>query len=240
MPLAPSNLLSLHQHEESIRSDSLSAIAAATPLADHLQAIHDALDHLSALFQANSTPGDDRHTVQLFAVRLFNVGTSSLKLGLSGYYQQAFQVLRDSLELVNLVDWFRADRAMISEWRAADNKTLKKKFGPSAVRTAIDAFPQFSGQKAGRDKAYALLSEHAAHATYRGFQLIAPGNSPQLGPFMDAKLLKAFLEDLGRHLAHATMALSTLFDKNVEVPVLVAKVAYHESLKKYQAAYIKP
>ncbi|MBJ9686777.1 hypothetical protein I5589_06750 [Burkholderia vietnamiensis] len=43
----PSNLASLHNHEEAIRADSLSAIAADVALSDHLQAVYDALDHLT-------------------------------------------------------------------------------------------------------------------------------------------------------------------------------------------------
>lgn len=236
----PDNLQSLHQHEETIRADSLAAIAADVALSDHLQAVHDALDHLTVLQQAASSPGDDRHTAQLFVIRLFNIGASALKLGLSGYYQQSFQLLRDSLELVNLIDLFRADRTKISAWRLADSKELKKDFGPAAVRTALETFPQFKGQKAGRDKTYATFSEHAAHTTYRGFKLVTLGNSPRLGPFMNAKLLKALLEDLGRHLAHATMALSTLFDKDVGLVVLASKGAYIESLRRYHEKYIKP
>lgn len=236
----PNKLRLMHQHEESIRTDSLAAIAADAVLTDHLRAVHDALDHLTVLQQPASTPSDDRHTAQLFVIRLFNIGASALKLGLSGYYQQAFQVLRDSLEMVNLVDLFRADPSKISEWRLADNKKLKKDFGPAAVRTALETFPQYKGQKAGREKTYATFSEHAAHATYRGFQLVAPGNAPRLGPFMDAKLLKAFLEDLGRHLAHATMALSTLFDTDLEHVVWASKAAYIEALRGYHERYIKP
>jgi len=106
-----------------------------------------------------------------------------LKVGLSGYYQRAFRLLRDSLETVSLLDLFRADLSKIGEWRTADNKTLKKMFGPAAVRDALDGFPQFAGQKAGRARAHAQLSEYAAHATQRGAVLIAPGMKPTLGPF---------------------------------------------------------
>jgi hypothetical protein len=235
----PDNLASLHKHEEAIRAESLSAIAADRALSDHLQAVHDALDHLTVLIGLESEEGDDRHTIQLLVIRLFNVGASTVKLGLSGYYQQAFQLLRDTLELVNLVDLFRADRAKIAEWRAADNKKLKKVFGPAAVREALEKHPQYQGQKAGRDKAYTLFSEHAAHTTYRGFSLISPLNSPQLGAFLDLKLLKALLEDIGRHLAHATLALSTLFEGDLPLLVLHAKAAYIEHLRHYHEKYIR-
>ena len=233
------NLASLHRHEEEIRRESLVSVETEVALADHLQAAHDALDQLIALQNAGSIPGDDVHTAQLFTIRLFNIGASTLKLGLSGYYQQAFQLLRDSLEIVNLLDLFRADHAKLAEWRLADNKVLKKKFGPAAVRSALDAHPQYKGQKAGRDRIYAMFSEHAAHATYRGFNLIAPGNSPRIGPFFDSKLLRALLEDLGKHLAHATLAVSTLFSKAEEPAVLASRSAYLVKLARYQGKYIK-
>lgn len=234
------NLHSLHRHEEELRATSYAAIASSMDLRDHLRAIHDALDHLVALQREYSAPGDDTHTVQLFAIRLFNIGGSVCKLGLSGYYQQAFQLLRDSLEQVNLLDLFRADRSKIAEWRLADNKRLKRHFGPAAVREALDKLPEYKGQKAGRDRLYAILSEHAAHATYRGFRLVAPGNSPRLGPFFDATLLRALLEDLGRHLAHATLAASMLIDGDMNSAVMRAKTEYVDRLRVYHDKYIKP
>lgn len=234
------NLHSLHRHEEELRARSFATIASSMALGDHLRAIHDALDHLVALQKANATPGDDTHTVQLFAIRLFNIGGSACKLGLSGYYQQAFLLMRDSLEQVNLLDLFRADRSKIREWRLAENKKLKKHFGPAAVRKALDKLPEYEGQKAGRERLYATLSEHAAHATYRGFGLVAPGNRPRLGPFFDAKLLRALLEDLGRHLAHATLAASMLIDVDGNSAVLPAKAEYVERLRLYHDKYIKP
>jgi hypothetical protein len=55
MASAPGNLHSLHQQEEGIRSNSLAAIEADAALTDHLQAAHDALDHLTVLLQVPST-----------------------------------------------------------------------------------------------------------------------------------------------------------------------------------------
>jgi hypothetical protein len=235
----PDNLLRLHQHEESIRFQALLAIDGDAALSDHLQAVHDALDHLFILAKVPSEPSSDLHTLQLFALRLLNVGASALKLGLSGYYQQAFQLLRDSLEMVNLVDLFGTNRALIAEWRVADNKKLKKVFGPTAVRSALDQSPQFKGQKAARERIYGLFSEHAAHVTYRGFNLLAPGSAPQVGCFFDVFVLQALLQDMGRHLAHATLAVSILIDKDLSLSTLQAKAAYLDALRRYHDRYIK-
>ena len=232
------NLLRLHRHEETIRAKSLEAVAASAALADHLRAVHDAADHLNVLLQVKATPGDDQHTAQLFVIRLFNVGASALKLGLSGYYQQAFHLLRDSLELVNLVDLFAVEPNKISEWRLADDKTLRKSFGPAAVRQALDGHTEYVGQEAERARLYALFSGHAAHMTYKGFNLVAPGNSPRMGPFFDEKLLRALMEDMGKHLSHAALGLGLLFE-DVEMPILEGKAAYLETLKRYHEKYIK-
>lgn len=131
----------VHEYEEVLRAHSLADIGANEALSDHLLAVNDALHHLGMLVHVETEPGSDLHTAQLFAIRLFNVGTGALKLGLSGYYQQAYQLLRDSLEMVNLIDLFRADRTKISQWRTADDKTLKTTFGVQGVRHALAALP---------------------------------------------------------------------------------------------------
>jgi len=103
--------------------------------------------------------------------------------------------MRDCFEIVNLVDWFCVDQSQISRWKGADEKTLRKDFKPSAVRKALAAMPQYAGQN--RQVFYAMFSRHAAHVTYEGFQLIAPGNEPKLGPFFGLKFLAALLQEMG-------------------------------------------
>lgn len=175
----PENINNLHQNEETIYKASLNEIMGNEALLDHLQAIHDALDHLVILLKVESATGSDLHTMQLFVIRLFNTGACTLKLGLSGYYQTAFQTLRDSLEMVNLIDHFRADSSIVSQWRSAEDKKLKKDFSPVAVRKALANYPQYQGQN--RDEMYALISGYASHMTYKGFSLISPANAPTLG-----------------------------------------------------------
>jgi hypothetical protein len=194
------------------------------------------MDRLTVLLHIESAPATDTHTLQLFVIRLFNIAASALKLALSGYYQPAYQLLRDMLEIGNLVDLFGADRRKISEWRMADNQKLKKDFGPAAVRKALSALPQFQAQDRGSK--YALLSRHASHVTYIGFQLLSPNNSPQLGPFVHEKFLRAVLEDEGMHLSHAVFALDMLFPQDESVPHLQARLAFTEGLKKYREKYI--
>jgi hypothetical protein len=169
-------------------------------------------------------------------MRLFNCGGAALQQGLSGYYQVAFQTLRDSLEMVNLVDLFRIDADAIDRWKAADDKALKNEFGPVKVRLRLEKHPDFEGQR--RDRLYATFSGYAAHPSYKGFQLISPSNKPRLGPFLDGSLLLALLADLGKHISHAALGVSTLLVTD-ELQLLRAKAAYLERLGGYHEKYLK-
>lgn len=236
MAKTPVNLTSLHSHEEDVRQQSIAAINLDSEMSGHLLATHDALDHLTVLLQVPTTPGAPEHTLQLVAIRLFNSCASALKLGLSGYYQAAFQLLRDCLELVNLVDFFRIDSTALGRWQAADDKTLKRDFSPIKVRKALETHPDFAGQR--RDRVYDMFSGFASHPSYKGFKLIAPGNSPKLGPFFDETMLHSLLADLGKHLSHAALGVSMHFD-DVDVPIMHAKALYLASLRRYHENYIR-
>lgn len=234
--LLPSNLELLHANEEIVRTQSIEAATEDAALSDHLHAVHDAMNHIMVLLGVPSVAGEAEHTVQLLAMRVFNVGAGVLKLGFSGYYQAAFTLLRDALETVNLVDLFRVDGTALVRWQAADEKTLKNDFGPAKVRLALEKHPEFKGQR--RDKQYATFSGYASHASYRGFKLIAPDNWPQPGPFFDITLLRALLEDLGRHLAHVTIAISTLIGTEGGA-TLEAKAIYLTKLGAYREKHLR-
>lgn len=52
----PKNLNNLHLGEEHVRADSIKAIDAP-PMGEHVQACHDALNHMGMLLRADSAPG---------------------------------------------------------------------------------------------------------------------------------------------------------------------------------------
>jgi hypothetical protein len=235
MPI-PQNLTGLHMLEEDLRARSLRCINSSEELSDHLESLHDAMDHLTVLIRVGTAPGSRQHTLQLLAIRLLNNAASVLKLGLSGYYQVGFQLIREMLELVNLVDLFSVEPDKIDVWRTADDKTHKEVFYPVKVRQALEKHPRFSGHR--RDGLYKTFSNYAAHPTYKGFQLIAPGNTPQIGAFFDEQLLGALLYEAGRHLPHATISLSLVFGE-VDESVLLAKAAYVNQLRRYHDKYVQ-
>lgn len=61
MATTPDNLHNLHQNEEAVREASLTETSDDEALSDHLQAAHDALDHLTVLLKIESTTGSDLH-----------------------------------------------------------------------------------------------------------------------------------------------------------------------------------
>jgi hypothetical protein len=230
------NLTMLHAHEEELRAKSLAVVTASEPLAAHMHAAQAAMDHLHALLASHTEVGTDEHALQLICIRLFNVGATTLKLGLAGYYQASFQTLRDAFEVVNLVDLFRIDSTAISRWRTADDHAHQKEFKPITVRLTLEKHLDFKEQK--RNPIYKTYSNFATHATYKSFNLLMSGSLVQLGPFFDEPKLKAVLEDLGAHLSHATLGVSMLFDKGSTLELLIAKSEFLASLQAYHQKYI--
>jgi hypothetical protein len=62
-----------------------------------------------------------------------------------------------------------------------------------------------------REKAYKLLCEHAAHASSRGFRLTMRGNFGEIGPFVDERNLRAWIEELLLRLGPTAGLFSRLF-----------------------------
>src|SRR3990170_984696 len=116
----PENLSSLHRHEEEIRTDSLKLVDNNPDLRDHLSMIHGAMAIIYALAHDHANATDDELTVQYLGLRLFNSAVSSLKLGLSGYYQSAFGLVRDVFETVALLDYMQTHPDKIAIWKASD------------------------------------------------------------------------------------------------------------------------
>jgi hypothetical protein len=62
-----------------------------------------------------------------------------------------------------------------------------------------------------REAEYNKLSELASHATYRGFALTRRGNFGELGPFVEAINLKAWLEEMVLRLGPAVVMYANQF-----------------------------
>jgi hypothetical protein len=212
----PENLRLIHQGEQFLRGKSLALIENDQAMSDHVAMIECAADVIN-YFAMNPIEGEDedRHTIRLLGMRLFNGLTSSFGLAVTGYYQISAMVMRDLLETVFLLDYFRIDQSNISEWRTADDKTRKTKFKPVAIRTALDDRDGFKERK--RATTYDQLCELASHPTYKGFCMIAPeGMAHHCGPFLDPLTLKATLGELVKLAVQAGTNFPCLFSKETK------------------------
>jgi hypothetical protein len=95
---ATDNLTSLHKHEEQLRVKSLAAVEADTTLSDHWNLVAEAMNVIYAFTHGHVHGSENELTLQYLGIRLFNAAGASVKLALSGYYQKAFDQLRDVIE----------------------------------------------------------------------------------------------------------------------------------------------
>src|ERR1700758_4153179 len=127
---ATDNLTSLHKHEEELRARSLAAIEADAPLSDHWSLVAEAMNAIYAFTHDHIHGSENELTLQYLGIRLFNAAGASIKLAFSGYYQKAFDQVRDIIETYFLVDYLSTYPEKIEEWRRADKKKRISHFGP--------------------------------------------------------------------------------------------------------------
>ncbi len=231
----PENLSSLHRHEEQIRGDSLKLVDNNADLREHLSMIHGAMAIIYSLAHDHANTTDDELTVQYLGLRLFNSTASSLKLGLSGYYQSAFGLVRDVFETVALLDYMQTHRDQIAVWKASNKNQRITKFGPAAIRKALNERDQFPGNK--RKQMYDRLSEYATHATAPGFQLLAPEGLGRIGPFLSERYFKAWLEETVKFLVHGAVIFMSHFSK-VEQQLLIEKAGFLDHATRWRKKYM--
>jgi hypothetical protein len=204
------NLDSLHQHEESLRAESLALIAKRADLTDHLALVREAMNVVWAFTHDHVHNSDDELTFQLLGIRLFNAAAVSIKLGLAGYYQKAFVHIRDIVETYFLVDYLRSNPEKVSVWKSADKRQRSREFSPRRIREELDKRDGYV--TGGRKAIYDLISENASHATYRGFHLTTQGGLGTIGPFVDEVKLQAWLEEMAKLFGHAAVVLLSDFE----------------------------
>lgn len=142
--------------------------------------------------------GENFKVIKMLAVRMFNAFGTSLKLLLSGYFQNAGMIMRDMLETLFLLDLFKTDPAAIERWRFANDRELREAFSPSAVRRALDERDGVTTRQ--RAELYKMFSKLAGHPNMHSQHMLrsAKDGDIYLGPFMDANSLAAGLFELGK------------------------------------------
>jgi hypothetical protein len=230
------NLISLHKHEEELRARSLAFIEADAALSDHWNLVAEAMNAIYAFTHDHEHGSDNELTLQYLGIRLFNATGASVKLALSGYYQKAFDHLRDVIETSFLVDYLSTYPEKIEEWKRADKKKPISHFGPAFIRNALD---KRSGHTSGeRKRIYDLISELASHASYSGISLTTTGaaNMAQVGPFFDEKKLATWLQEMAMRLSHAAVVLVSN-PEGSDVKLLITRAHHLEVVNKWWSKY---
>jgi len=206
----PENLESLNRYEEELRKQSIFEINKSLELVNHLGIVHASLDIIYNLNIAYENPTDDELIIQCLGTRLFNSVVSSLKLLLTGYYQNSFALQRDILETGFLLDFFSIDRTRISDWKNSNERERLRKYGPKTIRCELDKRDKFKGEK--RRQEYQKLCGYATHPTYPGFKLIAPNGLVKIGPFFKIEYLKSALEGLVMYVPNFAIIYISYFN----------------------------
>ena len=165
---------------------------------------------------------------------MFNCCAAALKLGMSGYYQAAFSLVRDLYETVQLLDYLGSEPDQIALWEASDRKTRMKNFAPRSIRDALDKRDGFKEQK--RKFKYDQLSEYASHATAVGFTLVAPEGLGKLGPFLSGKYLKALIEELVKYAVHGAAIFDDFFN-DLQGDLSKEKIAFSAHVRNWSSIY---
>jgi hypothetical protein len=213
MTKLPDNIESLHGAEEQLRDKALAFIEQDGTLALHVSMTEQAMN-LADLLRKFATEDEDLKVIQILGMRMFNAFGASLKLALSGYFQNSALILRDVLETVFLIDYFGGDRSLIAKWRFADNKTMRNEFSPVAVRKALDA--RYGHNANRRGELYKLFSELAGHPTMKSSWMMRPQKDGDavIGPFMEKTSLEAVLSEMGRLAVQAGQNLVRFFPED--------------------------
>ncbi len=214
--MIPQNIISLGQREVELRVESLAAVAADKMMSDHLEVIEVSMTAIMDHVKERPERSEHELILKRLGIRLFNDLGSGLSQGLSGYYQQGWDAVRDVLELQFLLDDFSDDAEKVMRWATAQKSAREKEFRPSEVRKRLNERYKQEGEK--RRATYQMLSTMASHASPGGFVLTMPkDNLSEIGPFYEERFLRALLGDMAQHGLAATVNFTLLLPAANEV-----------------------
>ncbi len=197
---------SLHQHEEELRTESLVLVDSSTVLNAHRQALESGMDVAFMHSRDSADDSDDALQFRALGIRLFNSAGGALKLALSGWYQGAFALTRDSFETAALIRHLSAAPNRMLDWRTAPATDRRSRYSPAKVRLGLEEhglLPSFMDQQR-----YAHLCEYAAHPTPDSHQLLGPSDLASIGPFVDLGFLQAWMGETVPIVAVGALALA--------------------------------
>lgn len=184
----------LRQVERKLSRHALAYIEDQQDLLVHLDLCTGLMAQLSQLVDALNEGDEDIQVIRSLTIRAGNHFTTAISLMLRGQVQAGVVMLRDVVETAFLVDLFGYEPHRIAEWRDSHD-VRKKDYRPFEVRKLLDA--KMGMKNSRRNTIYETFSKFAAHPDPTGFPLQKPKSAARatLGPFLDADLLRAGLEE---------------------------------------------
>jgi hypothetical protein len=195
--------------ESLIEQEADALVNGEEELVEQMKVIGSGLAFLHTLLERHPCDAPEVLIALRLTVRLLNSASAALKLARAGYYQPAFTMVRDVMEVEFLIDLFSRDRAQLIKWMTLSPKEREAQFKPVAVRIKLDKRDGWTEQK--RAKAYKALSNYAAHVTPEGFSVISPDNMTVIGPHPSPRGVRAVLGELVRWLPSACIHVGVLF-----------------------------
>ncbi|KAB0264358.1 hypothetical protein [Microvirga brassicacearum] len=195
--------------ESLIEQEADTLVNGDEELVEQMKVIVSGLGFLQTLLHRQPYGAPDELIALRLTVRLLNSASAALKLVRAGYYQPAFTMVRDVMEVEFLIDLFSRDRAQLIQWMTLSPKERENQFKPVEVRKKLDKRDGWTEQK--RARAYKMLSNYAAHVTPEGFNVISPDNMTIIGPHPSPKGVKAVLGELVRWLPSACIHVGVMF-----------------------------
>lgn len=197
----------LRQVERQLSRNALAYIETQQDLLLHLDLCTGLMAKISQLVDALDDSDADLSVIRSLTIRAGNHFTTGVALMLRGQVQAGVVMLRDVVETAFLVDFFGYEPHRIAEWR--DQRDIRlKKYRPSDVRKLLDE--KLGLKSSRRHTIYDAFCKFAAHPDPMGFPLQKPKSeaTAKLGPFLDADLLRAGLEEAALVAVVAGLAFS--------------------------------
>ena len=191
--------------EEKGRAQSLAFLAQNLNLNAELRTVENTIRLFMAITQDYQANNNNHGLLIHLGIRLTNAALSSIKLAMSGYYQQAYALSRDLTETGYLLHYLCTTPGAAATWRTASEKDRKRQFAPIAVRKALDAAEGETAQK--RARVYSDASRYAAHVTPESFNMLMTENTLWAGPFFRAEYLTLCVRELFVRLCPAAHIL---------------------------------
>lgn len=215
-------------------NDALTAHDEA--IEDHRVMINVNLALMGKLIEVRQPRTSDESTLMGLGARIFNSSAAALQLTRSGFYQTAFMLLRDLIETSNLLDYFLTYKGEIARWRTSSERQRIKAFSPKSIRDALNSRDQL--ERDVRNEYYALLSESAVHATYRGLHLLRKDDKMIVGPFADRRLTEAVYALLPLLVSFGAQLVMRHFDDTDDEGFLRTVLTYNTIFLAWQKKHL--